>query len=179
MYKNNVLDLQQFKKDKVKGNLKGRQKGRRPNTNPAHLIDMTERRQKMLSEERRRVKRTILTEFISAYVVIPTQGLQNVSLYDISKHGLSFDLELDSGSFKIHEEVAMRVYLNHQTYFPFVVKVANLRQVPPEGVNRVGVNFIKDTVNDEALQHFVRFIETVSASLRNDSGDVLVTNLKE
>ena len=180
MYKNNVLDFKQFKEDKVSRE-KGQQKAvSEERVSPeANLIDMTERRQEILSEERRRVKRTILTEFISAYIVVPKRGLQNVSLYDISEHGLAFDLELDSGSFKVNEEIAMRVYLNHQTYFPFIVKVANSRSLELEGVNRLGVNFVKNTVNDVALGHFVNFIETVSASLKNDSGDVLVTNLKE
>ena len=32
-------------------------------------------------------------------------------------------------------------------------------------------------MNEDALKHFVRFIESVSASLRTDSGDVMVSNL--
>jgi hypothetical protein len=44
-------------------------------------------------------------------------------------------------------------------------------------VSRHGCGFVKDTVNEEALYHFVRFIETVSASLRTDAGDVMVSNL--
>ncbi len=146
---------------------------------PIEPIDMTERRQKILSDERRRAKRTILTEFITAYIVIPQKGLQNVILYDISEQGLSFDLDIEFGVFKVQEELAMRVYLHHQTYFPFSVRVTNLRSIELEGVSRVGVRFMAGETNTLALQHFVNFIETVSLSLQSDSGDILVTNIKE
>ena len=177
MYKNNVLDLNQFRRDKNRHKRDHREVPAA--VSGVSLIDMTERRQQILREERRRVRRTILTEFISAYVVIPRRGLQNVSLYDISKDGLAFDLEADSGFFKVNEELAMRVYLNHQTYFPFFVKITHFRLVSPENLSRIGTNFVKDTINDVALKHFVNFIETVSANLKSDSGDVLVTGLKE
>lgn len=143
----------------------------------APVLDMTERRQEMLTTERRKVRRTILSEFIGAFIVIPGRGLQRVSIYDISEDGIAFDLEQELGALAVGEEVAMRVYLNNQTYFPFVAKVANSRLVPEECVSRHGCGLVKDTVNEEALYHFVRFIETVSASLRTDAGDVMVSNL--
>ena len=71
----------------------------------------------------------------------------------------------------------MRVYLNQFTYFPFVVTIANSRVLIEEGVSRHGCNFQRETVNSEALSHFVKFIETVSASLRTDHGDVMVSNV--
>jgi hypothetical protein len=144
----------------------------------APVLDMTERRNEMLTQERRKVRRTILTEFIGAHIIVPERGLQRVTIYDISETGVSFDVELGGGSFKEGEEISMRVYLNHQTYFPFVVKVANVRQIPEEGVARHGGRFATGTVNDVALHHFVKFIETVSASLRTDSGDVMVSGLR-
>lgn len=138
---------------------------------------MTERRQEMLTHERREVKRTILSEFIGAFIVIPQRGLQRVSIYDISDNGIAFDLDPEAGKLMAGEEVAMRVYLNNQTYFPFIAKVANVRLIPEEGVTRHGCGFVKGTVNDVALHHFVRFIETVSASLQTDHGDVMVSNI--
>jgi len=143
----------------------------------AAVVDMTERREAILSSERRQVKRTILSEFVAAFILLPEQGLQKVSIYDISADGVAFDLDLSNGGFKEGDEVAMRVYLNQFTYFPFVVSVANARAVPAEGVTRHGCGFLKATVNEDALRHFVSFIETVSASLRTDHGDVMVSGL--
>ncbi len=143
----------------------------------APVVDMTEARQAILSRERRQVKRTILTEFIGAFAVLPERGLLKVTLYDISENGISFDVELSEGGFIEGEEIAMRVYLNHKTYFPFVMKVTNSRVFDAEGVVRHGANFVKGTVNDVALHHFVRFIETVSASLKTDDGDIQVSNI--
>ncbi len=141
------------------------------------VLDMTEARQAILNRERREVKRTILTEFIGAFAVLPERGLLKVSLYDISEKGMSFDIEMSQGGFEEGEEVAMRVYLNHKTYFPFILKITNSRTFVAEGVVRHGANFIMGTVNDVALHHFVKFIETVSASLKTDDGDVQVSNI--
>ncbi|AFY00433.1 PilZ domain-containing protein [Bdellovibrio bacteriovorus] len=143
----------------------------------AEVLDITEARQEILSRDRRDVKRTILTEFVGAFVVLPEKGLLKAALYDISENGLAFDLELAEGGFVTGDEVAMRVYLNHSTYFPFTITVSNSRAIEDEGVVRHGAGFVKGTMNDVALHHFVKFIENVSASLKTDSGDVLVSHI--
>lgn len=143
----------------------------------AAIVDMTERRNEMLVQERREVRRTILSEFIGAYLIVPQKGLARVTIYDISENGVAFDIDLEEGHLNAGEEVAMRVYLNQHTYFPFVVKVANVREILEEACWRHGANFMKGTVNDVALHHFVKFIETVSAALETDHGDVMVSNL--
>ncbi|NUN05118.1 MAG: PilZ domain-containing protein [Bdellovibrio sp.] len=143
----------------------------------AEIHDITQARQDILSRDRRDVKRTILTEFVGAFVVLPEKGLLKVALYDISENGVAFDLEMLDGAYQTGEEVAMRVYLNHSTYFPFTVRISNGRTIEDEGVVRHGANFVKGTVNDVALHHFVKFIENVSASLKTDSGDVLVSHI--
>lgn len=147
------------------------------NDTPAAIVDMTERREAILQQERRRVRRTILSEFIGVHVVVPNHGLMAVTLFDIGDGGLSFDVQGKAGRFRTGEMVAMRVYLNHQTYFPFVVKVTNVRELSDEGLYRHGANFQSGEVNETALHHFVKFIESVSASLQTDSGDVMVSNL--
>ncbi len=143
----------------------------------APVLDMTEKRNEIIQQERRKVRRTLLTEFISAFVLVPRKGLLKVTLTDISEDGAAIDVDVEAGHFQVGEEVAMRVYLNHQTYFAFVVKIQNIRGRPEDGVFRHGVHFVKGTINDQALHHFVKFIETVSASLQTDQGDIQVSNL--
>lgn len=153
---------------------------KRPSTTArtqAPVLDITETRKEMINSERRQVKRTILTEFIGAFVILPDQGLLKVSIYDISDNGIAFDIDTEKPLFRENEEVAMRVYLNYKTYFGFVVKVQNSRYVPSEGLVRLGAHFVKGTLNDVALHHFVKFIETVSASLKTDDGDIQVSNI--
>lgn len=177
MFKNNVIDLNRHIQRKSK-------KSTPLKSAVGAVVDMTERREAILNAERRDVRRTILTGFIGAFVVIPlradgTGGLLKVDIYDISENGIAFDVEERHGHFQIGEEVAMRVYLSQDTYFPFVAKVQNFRNLSGEDCYRHGANFIKGTVNDEALFHFVKFIETVSASLERDNGDVIVSGLKK
>lgn len=146
-------------------------------TEEASIVDITERRQGALNEERRKVRRTILTEFIAVHTVVPGMGLMKVGLFNINEDGIAFDIDFKKGHFQPGEEVAMRVYLNHQTYFPFVVKVKHLTKIEDEEIHRHGCEFVKGTINDIALHHFVKFLETVSASLKQDKGDVLVSNI--
>lgn len=171
--KGNVIDLAEKRRARGKGVQKAS-----GDISPAPILDMTERRNEMIQQDRRRVRRTILTEFVGAYVVVPGQGLLKVALYDISETGLAFDVEADKGQFKAGEEVAFRVYMNQNTYFPFTVKINNVREIEDEMTVRHGARFVLGTVNEIALFHFVKFIETVSASLERDSGDVMVSNIK-
>lgn len=143
----------------------------------ASVVDMTSAREEILNKDRREVKRTILTEFVGAYTVVPEQGLLKVTLHDISENGIAFDLDPQYGMFLDGEEVAMRVYLNHKTYFPFTVTIVNSRLLEEENVIRHGSQFLRGAINDVALHHFVKFIENVSASLEKDEGDVLVSNI--
>lgn len=138
------------------------------------IVDMTERREAMIEEERRKAKRTILTEFIGAFVIIPEHGLQKVSLYDISDDGLSFDVHAENGQFQTDQELALRVYLTQTTYFPIIIKVARVKYIADANVFRHGASFEKDLVQKEALHHFVSFIECVCTTLAKDNGDLRV-----
>lgn len=182
MVKNNVIDLSQrrvMKKQEAEVT-------KASESAAASIVDMTSRREAILNEERRQVRRTILTGFIGAFAVLPQEGgskskggLLKIEIYDISENGIAFDVDADFGQFQKDEEVAMRVYLNQKTYFPFIVKIQNARRLEGEAAFRHGANFLKGTLNDEALFHFVKFIETVSATLARDTGDVVVSNLKK
>lgn len=174
MYKNNVIDfVARREQKKAEETIETK-----THSENAELVDITEKRAAIIKQERREVKRTILTEFISAHVVIPNRGLQKVAIHDISDNGIAFELDAEEGAFGKHEELAMRVYLNSQTYFPFFVKVKSCRLLEDEGVYRVGSQFDKGSFNSEALSHFIKFIETVSANLKSDSGDIMVSNIK-
>jgi len=173
----NVIDISKRRKSRKKQNV-GPEIIQEAGDAAADVVDMTERREAILSSERRQVKRTILSEFIGAFILVPEKGLQRVSIYDISENGVAFDMDLSGGGMREGEEVAMRVYLNQYTYFPFVVSVANVRALHDEGVTRHGCNFQKETPNQDALGHLVKFIETVSASLRTDHGDVMVSGIR-
>lgn len=173
----NVIDISKRRKSRKKQNI-GPEVTQGAGVVAADVVDMTERREAILSSERRQVKRTILSEFIGAFILVPEKGLQRVSIYDISENGVAFDMDLSGGGMREGEEVAMRVYLNQYTYFPFVVSVANVRALHDEGVTRHGCNFQKNTPNQDALGHLVKFIETVSASLRTDHGDVMVSGIR-
>lgn len=134
-------------------------------------------REEQMIEDRRQVRRTILTEFISLHTVIPGYGLLKVLLKDINDRGLAFELEEARGHFNAGDEVEMRIYLNHQTYFRVDTKIAHVTHLPEEGVYKHGCEFSHSSINNEALAHFVKFIETVTASLKKDKGDILVSKI--
>ena len=161
----------------IRSRLKSQGPGKGQFEQNADVVDITEIRTEVLDEDRRKVRRTILTEFIAVHTVVPGMGLMKVALFNLNDSGLAFDTEALKGHFQVGEEVAMRVYLNHQTFFPFVVKVKHVTHVTDEEVHRHGCEFVGGTINDVALHHFVKFLENVSASLKHDKGDILVSGI--
>ena len=78
----------------------------------AHVVDIGVKREEIIQNERRSVKRTILNGFIGVHVVVPEnrrqktafhKGLLRCSLHDISSNetggGVSFDVEEKRGTF--------------------------------------------------------------------------------
>jgi hypothetical protein len=137
------------------------------------VVDLNEKRaQQVVTSDRRKSERVLLSDFISVQVVVPGFGLIKASLYDIHENGVSFDMESRHGKFKVGEEVALRVYLNRESYFPITVKTKHATYVVDEDVNRHGAEFVKASSNDVALHHLVKFLENASRSLRSDKGDL-------
>lgn len=165
----NIIDIRARLKTKSEGKSSAKQAG--------NVVDISQIRSEVLEEERRKVRRTILTEFIAVHTLVPGIGLMKVSLFNINESGVAFDIDSPKGHFQVGEEVAMRVYLNSNTYFPFVAKIKHVTHIEDEGVHRHGCEFVNGTINDVALHHFIKFIETVSASLKQDKGDVIVTKI--
>jgi hypothetical protein len=141
---------------------------------PSPVTDLTKRREQIIDQERRLVTRTVLSSFIGVFVVLPKQGLQPVAVYDISEGGLAFDLPADQGQFNIGETVTMRIYLSHDTYFSYSVKVANVRAMEHGAVLRHGTILRKDDESFQTLSHFMRFLEAVSLVAKKDNGDRLL-----
>lgn len=156
-------------------------KGRRMNENTnavetprTPIMDITEIREKQIQHERREAKRTVIDGLVGFSVVIPGRGLLKVHLFDVSKNGLAFDMNVESGHFRESEEVAVRFYFSQTVYFPFVVKISSCRLFHEEGFARHGATFHPELSNLSVLEHFVNFIESVSISLRKDSGDLFI-----
>ena len=147
------------------------------NHSAAEVVEFETEKKKLLFQERRQVKRTLLSEFVSAMIVLPEKGLLQVSLYDISEEGISFELDSLEGHFKVGEEILMRVYINQKTYFPVQVTVKHVTADAESGTSRHGAEYLKGQVQDVALQHFVKFIESAGEGLKKDNGD-LVTHLR-
>lgn len=143
----------------------------------AQVFDVTQRIQDRQADDRRQIQRVVLNEFISAHVFVPGRGLLKVTLKDINETGMAFDIDERQGQFTRGETLEVRFYLNHETYFKFHVQVAHARTMDAEGVHRHGVQFIGDSLNNVALHHFIQFLQNISASLRTDTGDRIVTNI--
>lgn len=146
-------------------------------TQEGQVFDVTQRIQDRQAEDRRQVKRVVLNEFISAHVYVNGRGLLKIAMKDIHDGGLAFDIEERQGSFTRGETLEVRFYLNHQTYFKFNVQVAHSSHVENEGIHRHGTAFIGESLNNVALHHFTQFLTTISASLRTDTGDRIVSNI--
>jgi len=171
-----VIFLKDFREEKegAKGSLSNKKTKKSAKSSSVPVVEIGELREKIIADERRKVKRTLLTEFVGASVILPGSGLVRVTLNDISLGGLSFDVEKKFGSFKKGERVALRVYLNHTTFFPMEILITNSRELEDQEIFRHGSKFSQESQNHEALGHFINFMETVSPSLSHDLGDVML-----
>lgn len=170
-----VIELNRFRNSHAKPTSIGHQE--KSSQQKVEVIAFEQAKVLLLEKERREAQRTILTEFVSAYAVLPERGLLKVELFNISDAGLAFDVDAAQGRFDIGEEVAFRIYLNHKTYFGFTVRIRYANEVPEEGVIRHGTEFTDSSKGDSALQHFIQFIESVSTRLKEDEGDLLIPNI--
>lgn len=143
----------------------------------AKVLDLTDRIMAGQSHDRREVKRVVLNDFISAHVYVPGRGLLRVVLKDIHDKGLAFEVDAREGQFARGEFLEMRFYMNHQTYFKFNVEVVHARANEDDGTERHGCVFVKDTLNDVALHHFIGFLQNIAASLKTDKGERIVSNI--
>ena len=102
----NVIDLQKHRHQRGLGKIKTSEKSFKSSHSEASpIVNLTERRQEIIEEERRGVKRTLLQEFVGLHLIVPTKGLSKCAIYDISENGLAFDMQVDSGQFKKGEMV--------------------------------------------------------------------------
>jgi hypothetical protein len=158
--------------------LKAKRKGHgsaEDGTQKAPVMDITTLREEQIQADRREAKRTILSGFIGASVVIPGRGLLKVSIFDISKGGLAFDMNAEAGHFRDGEEVAIRFYFSHNVYFPFIARITSSRISLEEGIARHGANFVSDLSNIHVIHHFVDFLESVASDLKTDKGDLFIS----
>ena len=169
----NIIDFSRVLKAQQKRNKKTSAKSVKKQDNNL-ITSFKGLRQAQIQDNRRQVRRTLLDGFIGACVVMPSRGLINVSLHDISKTGIAFDMPMTQGAFRCGDSVMMRLYMNHDTYFPFEVSVQNLRPLVGTGHTRFGARFKSEAFNTTSLQHFVDFIESVTACLKTDKGDTMV-----
>jgi hypothetical protein len=167
---NNVIDIRSRLKDRKENSIESSE------SHNSEVVNLEEAKAIKISSERRQNKRIVLSEFISAFIVVPQKGLLRVALYDLSETGLAFDIPSEAGNFSVGEQVSIRFYLNKKTYFAVPVKFTHARWIENEGVVRHGVEFSKSAAQDLPLQHFVKFIETVGNSLKLDNGDLQVSS---
>ncbi len=180
--KNNVINLTERLKKSGKTTSTKINELKEVHVTEPKIIDITDRRKEKIAAERRFVTRTVLAQFVGVFVVLPkirtvsgtVPGLQPVALHDVSESGLSFDLPFETGAFDIGESVTMRIYLSHDTYFSYGVKVANVRPVPEKGVMRHGTVLTKDDESYRTLFYFMKFLENVSSVAKKDNGDRLI-----
>ncbi len=144
------------------------------NSKESAPLNFTQIRDEKITEERRKVKRIILTEFLGGVIIVPGVGLKKVNIFDISEGGLSFETEPGEGQFNVHEQVALRIYFNHEIYLPLTVKITNIKDPYKDGTLRHGGEFLYVEKYGETMKHFVKFMENVSSLTLKDTGDLMI-----
>ena len=145
--------------------------------NLGNVVDLNGLIQERGASDRRKAQRVVLGQLIASHAVLPGLGLVQVAVRDIDEAGMAFEMESFLGHFSKGDLVEMRFYLNGQTYFRVEVQVAYSSVEESTGIARHGARFTQQSLNQEALFHFVQFLRSVSVSLRTDRGERVVSNL--
>lgn len=143
----------------------------------SQVITLEQARKALVDKDKRQTQRTILSDLVSVYAILPERGLLKVDVHNLGEKGLAFDIETYQGAYEINEKVAMRVYLNHKSYFPFEVEVKHVTPIYEEGIHRHGALFTGENTNNVALGHLIKFLEAVSTDLKEDHGDLMIPNI--
>lgn len=144
---------------------------------PQNLVDLTTIIREQGAADRRKVQRAVLGHLIASHVVLPNLGLVQVTIRDVDETGLAFEMESFLGRFTKGDQVELRFYLNGQTYFRVHVEVAYSSIDEQSGQARHGSRYTEESLNQEALLHFIQFLRAVSVSLQTDRGERVVSNL--
>lgn len=144
---------------------------------PQNVVDLTTLIREQGAADRRKVQRVVLGHLIASHVVLPNLGLVQVTIRDVDETGLAFEMESFLGRFTKGDQVELRFYLNGQTYFRVHVEVAYSSIDEQTGQSRHGSRYTEESLNQEALLHFIQFLRTVSVSLQTDRGERVVSNL--
>lgn len=142
-----------------------------------NLVDLTSFIKEQGAADRRKVQRVVLGHLIASHVVLPNLGLVQVTIRDVDETGLAFEMESFLGRFSKGDQVELRFYLNGQTYFRVHVEVAYSSIDEQSGQARHGSRYTEESLNQEALLHFIQFLRSVSVSLQTDRGERVVSNL--
>jgi hypothetical protein len=135
--------------------------------------------------ERRKTERTPLQDLESAYIYAPDNTLRKVSVQDFSQMGLAFFLACEDFPLAVGSELELRIYLNRETYFPVKIKVSNLnltnltaRELKQKSFGRVyrfGCTVDDESLNREAIEHFISFFKTINKISCKDLGDKMIS----
>jgi hypothetical protein len=123
--------------------------------------------------ERRRTRRRPILETFSMFCVVPKKGMHRLPLYDVSDHGIGFDIDLDvegmeedqAFSLKLGEPMEVHFYLNQSLYLPLKGKVARIvernGEAPGQGkIRRIGAEI---DPKDPAHAGFAAFLKMLDA----------------
>ena len=137
------------------------------------LISFENVRKEKQATLKREYERVLFKNILGCYTMIERLGLKSVEMVDISKSGLSFRMPVEDGAFTQGEELDFRFYFSNKAFLPTRVTVRRVDSEIDQGhrYNRFGCTFDTALSSQDAVNHFVDFIEAFSKSAKEDKGD--------
>lgn len=114
--------------------------------------------------ERRRTRRRPILDTFSVFCVVPKKGVHRLRIYDVSDHGIGFDLDTEGEeaqefSIKNGEALDIHFYLNQSLYLPLSVQVARIED--RNQVRRIGAEFNQKDKGYQAIAAFLKMLDAI------------------
>ncbi len=137
------------------------------------VFQLSDARKEKQENLRREYERVLFNKLLGCYTVIEKLGLKSVELVDVSKSGCSFRMPTADGTYRMGEEIALRLYFSNKTYLPTNLTIRRVTNVVENGLsyNQYGCEFDSTLSTHPALMSFVEFVEKYSQHASEDKGD--------
>lgn len=114
--------------------------------------------------EKRRAERRPILETFSLFATIPKRGGYKLPIHDVSKVGLSLDIDTEGETLEDHpiqkgEDLEVCLYLNQTLYIPLSVKV--VRIIENDSVRTVGAE-VQTSPGAKALTLFIDMLDKIT-----------------
>ena len=127
------------------------------------VINFEDKRSENLEKKRRKFERLMFENLIEVYAEIKEEEIFKISLLDISRDGLQFEVPIikgQKGPFSIGDIINVRLYFSSNSYLPATIEIKHSQENIEDGRSFYRYGCLIDKTEDsfKPLGSFIEFL---------------------